>query len=68
MAPRWNGKDAKAEAFKEPMSKIVSQLQSSLVQSDTCGFFSGNSVHIALLFVYEPELKLRKEMLFHCSS
>lgn len=54
MAPRWKGKDAKskkeaeAEALKEPMSKIVSQLQSSLVESDTCGFLSDNSVHIAV--------------------
>lgn len=54
MAPRWKGKDAKskkeaeAEALKEPMSKIVSQLQSSLVQSDTSGFLSDNSVHLAL--------------------
>jgi tRNA-splicing endonuclease subunit Sen2 len=54
MAPRWKGKDAKskkeaeAEALKEPMSKIISQLQSSLVQSDTCGFLSDNCVHLAL--------------------
>lgn len=54
MAPRWKGKDAKAkkdaeaEALKEPMSKIISQLQSSLVQSDTCGFLSDNSVHLAV--------------------
>ena len=51
---RWKGKDAKAkkdaqaEALKEPMSKIVSQLQSSLVQSNTCGFLSGSSVHLAV--------------------
>ncbi|KAG5035674.1 hypothetical protein AAZX31_04G172000 [Glycine max] len=54
MAPRWKGKDAKAkkdaqaEALKEPMSKIVSQIQSSLVQSDTRGFLSGSSVHLVV--------------------
>lgn len=54
MAPRWKGKDAKskkeaeAEALKEPMSKIISQLQSSLVQSNTCGFLSDNCVHLAV--------------------
>ncbi|XP_027352972.1 tRNA-splicing endonuclease subunit Sen2-1-like [Abrus precatorius] len=54
MATRWKGKDmkakkdAEAEALKEPMSKIISQLQSSLVQSDTCGFLSDNSVHLAV--------------------
>jgi tRNA-splicing endonuclease subunit Sen2 len=54
MAPRWKGKDAKskkdaeAEALKEPMSKIISQLQSSFVQSNTCGFLSDNCVHLAV--------------------
>ncbi|KAL9331630.1 hypothetical protein ACSQ67_001240 [Phaseolus vulgaris] len=54
MAPRWKGKDAQAkkdaeaEALKEPMSKIVSQLKSSLVQSDTCGLLSDNSVQLAV--------------------
>lgn len=54
MAPRWKGKDAKAkkdaeaEALKEPMSKIISQLQYSLVQSDASGFLSGNNVRFAV--------------------
>lgn len=54
MAPRWKGKDAKAkkdaeaEALKEPMSRIVSQLQSSLVQSNASGFLSGNNVRLAV--------------------
>jgi tRNA-splicing endonuclease subunit Sen2 len=54
MAPRWKGKDAKskkdaeAEALKEPMSKIISQLQSSFVQLNTCGFLSDNCVHLAV--------------------
>lgn len=54
MAPRWKGKDAQAkkdaeaEALKEPMSKIVSQHKSSLVQSDTCGLLSDNSVQLAV--------------------
>ncbi|MED6155807.1 hypothetical protein PIB30_008709 [Stylosanthes scabra] len=53
MAPRWKGKDAKAkkdaefEALKEPMSKIISELQSSLVQSDAYGILSDKSVHFA---------------------
>jgi len=54
MAPRWKGKDAKskkeaeAEALKEPMSKIISQLHSTLVQSNTCGSLSDNCVHLAV--------------------
>lgn len=48
MAPRWKGKNAEAEALKEPMSKLISQLQSSLVQSDASGFLSGNNVRIAV--------------------
>ncbi|CAK8544302.1 unnamed protein product [Lathyrus sativus] len=54
MAPRWKGKDAKskkdaeAEALKEPMSKIISQLQSSLVQSNAYGFLSDNCEHLAV--------------------
>ncbi|KAF7830156.1 tRNA-splicing endonuclease subunit Sen2-1 [Senna tora] len=48
MAPRWKGKDAEAEALKEPMSNIISQLQSSLVQSDATGFLSGNNIRIAV--------------------
>ncbi|KAK7243870.1 hypothetical protein RIF29_38683 [Crotalaria pallida] len=54
MVPRWKGKDAKAkkdaeaEALREPMSKIISQLQSSLVQSEACGFLSDNSVHLTV--------------------
>ncbi|KAI4337450.1 hypothetical protein L6164_015865 [Bauhinia variegata] len=46
MAPRWKGKDAEARALEEPMSKIKSQLQSSLVQSNTIGFLCDNSVLI----------------------
>ncbi|XP_047160276.1 tRNA-splicing endonuclease subunit Sen2-1-like [Vigna umbellata] len=54
MAPRWKGKDAKAKkdaeagALKEPMSKIVFELKSSLVQSNTCGFLSDNNVQLAV--------------------
>ncbi|XP_027333830.1 tRNA-splicing endonuclease subunit Sen2-1-like [Abrus precatorius] len=54
MAPRWKGKDAKAKqdaeatALREPMSKITSQLQSSILQSDTSGFLSDNSVHLVV--------------------
>ncbi|KAI9106846.1 hypothetical protein K1719_022374 [Acacia pycnantha] len=54
MAPRWKGKDTKAkkgsedEARKEPVSKIIYLLQSSLVQTDAAGFLSGNSVRVAV--------------------
>ncbi|XP_028781130.1 tRNA-splicing endonuclease subunit Sen2-1-like [Neltuma alba] len=54
MGPRWKGKDAKAkedseaEAQKEPMSKMISQLQSSLIQSDATVFLSGNIVRVAV--------------------
>ncbi|CAL0326660.1 unnamed protein product [Lupinus luteus] len=54
MLPRWKGKDkkakkgAEAEALREPMSKIISQLQSSLLQSEACGFLSDNNVQLAV--------------------
>ncbi|KAJ0960095.1 hypothetical protein J5N97_000127 [Dioscorea zingiberensis] len=44
MGPRWKGKDAKAKALADPMSSIVLQLQSSLVQSDAQGFLCGCNV------------------------
>ncbi|KAA8549501.1 hypothetical protein F0562_001185 [Nyssa sinensis] len=44
MGPRWKGKGSEAKALADPMSKIVSQLQSSLVQSDCHGLLSGCSV------------------------
>ncbi|XP_062171439.1 tRNA-splicing endonuclease subunit Sen2-1-like [Alnus glutinosa] len=46
MEPRWKGKALKAKALAEPMSKIVSQLQSSLIQSDAHGLLAGCSVLI----------------------
>lgn len=54
MAPRWKGKDAKAkkdsesEAQKKPLSNIISQLQSSLVQSHATGLLTGISVRVAV--------------------
>ncbi|PIN06461.1 tRNA splicing endonuclease SEN2 [Handroanthus impetiginosus] len=44
MAPRWKGKAAEAKALAEPMSKIVSQLRSSLIESNSRGLLSGCSV------------------------
>lgn len=44
MGTRWKGKGSKAKALAEPMSKIVSQLQSSLTQTESCGLLSGCSV------------------------
>ncbi|XP_043723277.1 tRNA-splicing endonuclease subunit Sen2-1-like [Telopea speciosissima] len=51
MGPRWKGKGSEAKALAEPMSKIVQQLQSSLIQSQTHGSLSGCSV----LIEAEPE-------------
>ncbi|KAF8396635.1 hypothetical protein HHK36_018259 [Tetracentron sinense] len=44
MGPRWKGKGSEAKALVDPMSKIVEQLQSSLIQSETHGLLSGCSV------------------------
>ncbi|CAN1342582.1 tRNA-splicing endonuclease subunit Sen2-1 [Linum perenne] len=44
MSPRWKGKGAEAKALADPMSKIVSGLQSFLLQSDAHGSLSGSSV------------------------
>ncbi|KAF8397635.1 hypothetical protein HHK36_016555 [Tetracentron sinense] len=41
MGPRWKGKGSKAKALADPMSKIVKQLQFSLIQSGTYGMLSG---------------------------
>lgn len=44
MGPRWKGKGTEAKALAEPISKIISQLQSSLKHSDSHGLLSGCSV------------------------
>ncbi|OMO77242.1 tRNA-splicing endonuclease [Corchorus olitorius] len=44
MKPRWKGKGSEAKAIADPMSKIVSQLQSSLMQSEAHGLLSSCSV------------------------
>ncbi|KAI7983775.1 tRNA-splicing endonuclease subunit Sen2-2 [Camellia lanceoleosa] len=44
MGPRWKGKGSEGKALADPMSKIVSQLKSSLIQSDSHGLLSGCSV------------------------
>lgn len=44
MGPRWKGKGSETKALSEPMSKIVSELQSSLTMSDHKGLISGCSV------------------------
>lgn len=51
MGPRWKGKGLEAKALAEPMSKIVSALQSSLTMSGLNGLISGCSV----LLEAEPE-------------
>ncbi|KAJ8768776.1 hypothetical protein K2173_023680 [Erythroxylum novogranatense] len=48
MGPRWKGKGAEAKALADPMSKIVSQLCCSLIQSDACGLLTGCSVLLAI--------------------
>ncbi|KAF5744677.1 tRNA-splicing endonuclease subunit Sen2-1 [Tripterygium wilfordii] len=48
MLPRWKGKIAKAKALADPMSKIVSQLQCSLIKADACGLLSGCTVLLAV--------------------
>ncbi|KAL1827993.1 hypothetical protein DCAR_0207197 [Daucus carota subsp. sativus] len=48
MGPRWKGKEAEAKALADPITKIVSQLQSSLVHSDSQGILSGCSVLLAV--------------------
>ncbi|CDP21058.1 unnamed protein product [Coffea canephora] len=44
MGPRWKGKGAEAKALADPISTIVSQLQSSLVQSSSQGLLMNSSV------------------------
>ncbi|KAK8546404.1 hypothetical protein V6N12_027191 [Hibiscus sabdariffa] len=44
MKPRWKGKASEAKASADPMSKIVSQLHSSLIETRTCGLLSSCSV------------------------
>ncbi|KAH1033645.1 hypothetical protein J1N35_045819 [Gossypium stocksii] len=46
MKPRWKGKGLEAEASADPMSKIVSQLQSSLIRSEARGSLSSRNVLI----------------------
>lgn len=51
MGPRWKGKGSEAIALGDPLSKIVSQLRSSLIQSEAQGLLCGCSV----LFAAEAE-------------
>ncbi|PIA33097.1 hypothetical protein AQUCO_04200097v1 [Aquilegia coerulea] len=39
--PRWKGKGSEDVAQKHPISELISQLQSSFVQSKACGFLAG---------------------------
>ncbi|KAL3849625.1 hypothetical protein ACJIZ3_011507 [Penstemon smallii] len=48
MAPRWKGKAAEAKAVADPMSKILSRLQSSLIKSNSEGLLSGSSVLLSV--------------------
>ncbi|KAL3527260.1 hypothetical protein ACH5RR_011916 [Cinchona calisaya] len=44
MGPRWKGKGAETKALADPISEIVSQLQSSLVQSDSRALLTSSCV------------------------
>ncbi|CAN4100901.1 unnamed protein product [Withania somnifera] len=44
MGPRWKGKGAEVKALADPISEIVSQLQSSLISLNSRGLLSGTSV------------------------
>ncbi|OWM65977.1 tRNA-splicing endonuclease subunit Sen2-1-like [Punica granatum] len=48
MGPRWKGKGCEAKALSDPMSAIVSRLQSSLVDSNARGLLSGSNVILAV--------------------
>lgn len=48
MAPRWKWKGAEAKAFAEPISKTVSELQSSLAQTEASGFLSSCNVLLSV--------------------
>lgn len=61
MEPRWKGKAAKAKAFADPMSKIVLELQSSLVQSEAQALLAGCS---ALLAVESEQIDLLNRACF----
>lgn len=47
MGPRWKGKGCEAKALADPMSTILSQLQSSLTDSSAHGILSGSTVILA---------------------
>ncbi|AEE78047.1 putative protein [Arabidopsis thaliana] len=55
MAPRWKWKGAEAKALAEPVSKTVSELRSSLTQTEALGFLSSCNV---LLSVESEEAEL----------
>ncbi|KAK4764951.1 hypothetical protein SAY86_026041 [Trapa natans] len=48
MGPRWKGKGFEAKARDDPMSAIVTRLQSSMKDSNAHGLLSGSSVILAL--------------------
>lgn len=48
MGLRWKGKAAETRVWADPMSKIVSWLKSSLIESNAHGLLSGCSVLLAL--------------------
>ncbi|GMN43685.1 hypothetical protein TIFTF001_012897 [Ficus carica] len=51
MGPRWKGKGSAGKVLGDPMSKIVFQLQSSLLESEAQALLSGSNA----LLVAEPQ-------------
>ncbi|KAG6399484.1 hypothetical protein SASPL_140965 [Salvia splendens] len=49
IAPRWKGKTAEAKALEEPMSVIVSKIQTSLIESNAQGLLSESAVLLEAL-------------------
>ncbi|XP_006424653.2 tRNA-splicing endonuclease subunit Sen2-1-like isoform X1 [Citrus sinensis] len=48
MGPRWKGRASEAKALADPMSKIISDLHSSLVQSEAHAVLAGYSALLAV--------------------
>ncbi|GMN33439.1 hypothetical protein TIFTF001_046702 [Ficus carica] len=47
MGPRWKGKGSAGKSLGDPMSKIVFQLQSSILESEAQTLLSGSNVFLA---------------------
>lgn len=61
MGPRWKGKGFEAKALADPMSKIMSEVQSSLIQAECCALLLGSD---ALLDVESEQADLLNRACF----